>query len=111
MGSFTKQATVQASTLRNPATAGGIRAGPAPHLGDVRITPLDPLIEMAPEIKERLKPQATPHKLFQTFTEAEDIADEDVLVVGGKRYPIRFVEVWSWKRRAYRRLIIEELKP
>lgn len=110
MPSFTRQTTITASTLRNPATAGSKRGAPAPHLAELQITPLDPLGEMAPELKQRISPQSTPHELHQTFTEAEDIREGDVLVIAGKEYPIRAVDDWAWRRITYRRLIVEDLK-
>lgn len=84
----------------------GKQGPPAPHLADVRCTPLDPLDA---DIRERLGLQ-TPHTLRQCLTESSDIQHGDVLVVGGREYPIKAVEAWTWRGGTYRLLVVEELQ-
>lgn len=111
MAAFNKTATIIASTKRPPATSGGRRGPPAAHLVGLHCTPLDPLGEMAPELKLRLQPQNTPHELLQTQIQGSpDIIEGDVLVVGDVEYPIRAVDDWTWKGSRFVRLIVEQLK-
>lgn len=107
MPSFTKLATVSASTRRPPAVSGGKRGVPATHVVSLMCTPLDPA-------SSELVPQRlleTPMELLQTFVDnSVDIIEGDVLVVGTTEYPIRYVGDWAWRNTTYRYLLIEKLK-
>jgi len=111
MGSivFSRLATVTASTKRAPALASGKRGSPTTYLSSLACLPLDPVDA---EVRQRLALNS-PHELVQTFVQGGlDIAEGDLLVVGGAEWPIRAVEDWVWPGEglAYQRLILEELK-
>lgn len=109
--SFGKLATVSASTKRAPAISGGKRGTPTTNLTGLSVTPLDPV---DPELRERLALE-TSHELLQTFVEDAtnatiDIAEGDLLTVGGTDYPIRSVAEWTYSDGVYYHLILEDLK-
>jgi hypothetical protein len=112
MTSFSKLATVTASTKR-ASVSGGKRGAPSMNLTGLSITPLDPADPATrAELQHRLG-LGTPMELLQTFVAgALDIQEGDVLVVGSNEYPIRAVGDWAAgaSASAYRRLIVEELK-
>ena len=106
MSGLTRLATVACSTKRPPAIASGKRGAPAVHLAGLYCTPLDPL---DPETRYRLEIE-TPHTLLQTFLGGDpDVVRGDVLVVGGKEYPIRRVSDWAWRADVFVHLIVEDL--
>jgi hypothetical protein len=65
---FQRLATVEASTKRAPAFAGGKRGAPEVYLDSVLCSPLDPV---DPELRQRLG-LSSPYELAQTY-----VADED----------------------------------
>lgn len=106
MSSFSKQATVTASTKR-ATLSGGKKGTPTTFISSFKCTPLDPVDA---EVQQRLQLQGG-HEVLQTFVEGSiDIKEGDVLVVGEVEYPIRAVGNWTWKSTVYRHLVIEELK-
>jgi len=109
MSSFSRMATVEASTKRVPAITGGKRGEATTFIASLFCTPLDPVDA---EIMRRLN-LGTAHELLQTFVDAtHDIREGDHLVVksSGKAYPVRATEDWAWRKGTYRRLVIEDLK-
>lgn len=107
--SFTYMATVTAYTKRPPAMQDGVRGEPEIHATNLRCTPLDPI---DPELRERLQ-LSTPHELLQTFIAGDaDVREGDILVVGGREYPVRAVGDWWWRPEDadYRWLVLEDLK-
>jgi hypothetical protein len=107
--SFSRLATVTASTKRNPATnlATGLRSTPATEIASLSCTPLDPV---DPEVRRRLQLE-TPHELLETFVDGSlDIKEGDILVVGSTEYPIKSVAEWTWQDSKFLHLVIEELK-
>ena len=61
--SFTRLATVTASTKRTPAAVGAIRGQPAQVLASIDITPLDPVDQ---ELRAKVGVNSA-HELLQTF--------------------------------------------
>jgi len=107
--SFTRLATVTASTKRSPALADGKRGAPTTNLPSLSCTPLDPV---DPELRQRLQLD-TPHELLQTFIDGSlDVHEGDILVVVNIEYPIRACADWTWPvdGLACRHLILEELR-
>ena len=107
--SFSRLATVTASTKRPPAVSGGKRGSPVEHIASLKCTPLDPVDA---ELRERLGLKA-PMEALQTFVQGGlDIREGDILVVGSTEYPIRAVADWTWPPDGadYQQLIVEELK-
>lgn len=106
--SFTKLATVTASTKRSPATGGdGKRGLPATNIASLSCTPLDPV---SAEVQQRLRLD-TPHELLESYMDADlDVLEGDILVVGSREYPIRAVAEWSWRGSEYLHVVVEELK-
>lgn len=107
MSSFSRMATVTASTKRSPAQSDGKIGALATHVSSLSCTPLDPVNA---EIRTRLGLN-TPHEVLQTFVDsAVDIREGDYLVVSGEQYPVRSVGEWTWRGSIYRHVIVEELK-
>lgn len=106
--SFTKMATVTASTKRPPAMADGKRGAPVPYLTGLPCTPIDPVTS---ELQRQAVTEA-PYVARQTFLQSgPDIRQGDLLVVGSTSYAIRAVEPWYWPGDAtnYLRLELEEV--
>lgn len=108
--SFTKMATVTASTKRPPNVSGGKRGAPVTNIASLSVTPLDPI---SAELKERLGLES-PMELLQTFADGSlDIKEGDILTVSGTDYPIRAIgdwTNWSFGSGETYHLILEELK-
>ncbi len=105
--SFTRMATVTASTKRSPSMASGKRGARTENIASLVCTPLDPV---SAELALRIGLE-TPHELLQTIVDAAlDIVEGDELVVSGTDYPIKAVENWDWKGSDFRLLILEDLK-
>jgi hypothetical protein len=115
MSSFTRMATVTASTKRPPALdADGQRGEPETHLAELFCTPLDPAdSEQARDLALRLRQVLdSPFKILETFVGTGlDIVEGDVLVVSGREYPIRGVNPWVWRGAEYLHLLLEDSKP
>lgn len=106
--SFLRLLTKTASTKRPPAPVAGKRGVPETHLTGVKCTPLYPV---DPELRERLALES-PHTLWQIFVaDGTDIVAGDVLVYGGKDYPVKAVAPWEWPSsgQAFGAVIVEEL--
>lgn len=112
--SFTRMATVSASTKRSPALdADGERGEPETEIEDLNCTPLDPAEDQrARDLALRLRQVLHgPFEMLQTFVDASlDITEGDVLVVSGTEYPIRGLDDWSWRGSRYLRLLLEQSK-
>lgn len=108
--SFTRLASVTASTKRLPAVSSGKAGAPATQIASLACTPLTPVAN-ASEWRETLGIK-TLVNLLQTFTQGDlDIITGDVLVIGTKEYPVRFVNEYNFARFDVRRqLIVEDLK-
>jgi hypothetical protein len=109
MSAFGHLATVTASTKRAAAPVSGKTSAPVANLTSLKCTPLDPVDA---ELSKRLGLD-TPHELLQTFVDGGlDIREGDTLTVGSVDYPIRACEDWTWppSKKAYRRLVVEDLK-
>lgn len=113
--SFTRMATVTASTKRPPALdADGMRGEPATNIASLMCTPLDPAdSQRARDLAFRLRQELdSPFEILQTFVDASlDIVEGDVLVVALKEYPIRGVDPWAWRGSTYLHLLLESSKP
>jgi hypothetical protein len=105
--SFTRLATVTASTKRATLT-GGKSSGFAASLSGVACLPLM-TVDAETRQRETLK---TFHELKDTYVGTGlDIAEGDVLTVAAVDYPIRVVEEWPWgDGSTFLRLIVEVLK-
>ena len=107
--SFDRLATVTATTKRASAPVQGKTSAPVVYLAKVKCLPLDPVNA---ELRKRLGLD-TPHELLQTRVDGGlDIREGDTLTVAGVDYPIRACEDWTWPPtvKAFRRLVVEELK-
>ena len=103
--SFNHQATVTASTKR-ASVVSGKRGAPTTYVASLKCTPLDPVNS---ELAQRLGLDSA-FELLQTFMEAVDVAEGDVLVVGTKEYPVKYVGDWTWRNAVCRHLVLEDLK-
>lgn len=104
---FDRQATVTASTRRNPGIVGKQQGEPVTHITSLACTPLDPVDA---EVRQSLA-LGTAHLVLETFCDGSlDIREGDTLVVDGVGYPIRAAEPWAWRDSQYLHLIIEKLK-
>ena len=112
--SFTRLATVTASTKRPPALDGnGMRGEPVTEIEELTCTPLDPAEDQkARDLALRLRQVLDgPFELLQTCVDADlDIVEGDVLIVAGVEYPVRGVDVWAWRSSNYLRLLLEQNK-
>ena len=107
MGSFSKMATVTASTKRPPTISGGKRGSADTNISSLSCLPLDPL---DPDIANLFGIE-TPHELLQTFVDnGLDIRENDVLVVSSVEYKIRAVAEWDWRGADFLHLTLEEIK-
>lgn len=106
--SFAAWATVTASTKRLPAVSGGKRGAAVTNLASLAIVPLMPVDA---ELRQRLG-LASAHELLQTFVDGTgaDVAEGDVLVVGGTEYPVRSVADWPGADIGFKHIVVEELK-
>lgn len=109
MSSFDRQRTTPFTTKRPATKVAGKQGAPVAHLvgEDLRCTPLDPVSsESTRREREQLGRKAP---LLETYAPNLDIAEGDVLVVGGRDYPIWRVEAWDWHGTPYLRLLVEGL--
>lgn len=112
--SFTRMATVTASTKRSPALTSGQRGEPVAQINNLACTPLDPAEDQrARDLAFRLRQVLdSPIMLLQTFVDVSlDIVEGDVLVVLTEEYPVRGVDRWEWRGGRYLRLLLEVSKP
>lgn len=92
--SFSKLATVTASTKRQGAVSGGLSGDLAENIASLKCLPLDPL---TPDVAASMGLGAFA-ELLQTMVEGGlDIIEGDVLVVGSTEYPIKAVADWHWR--------------
>jgi hypothetical protein len=106
--SFTKLATVSASTKRNPAPSSGKVGALATNLSSLSCTPLYPVSD---ETANRFGLE-NPFEYKETFVQGGlDIKKGDYLVIGSEQYPIRFMESWAWPPDgvARLRLVVEDI--
>ena len=108
MNALSRFATVDASTKRAPALAGGKRGSPATNLTSLDCTPL---YTVAPELANRMG-LGTPHALRECYVDGGlDIVVGDLLVVAGIEYPIKAVAEWAdWRGETFLHLTVEDLK-
>ena len=109
--SFTRMASVTASTKRPPAiSAGGVRGAAVTELTGVRCLPL---ATVSAELGARLKLNAPFESKSTVVDGALDIREGDTLVVDGVSYAVQAVEEYPWPpwaTGAFRRLVVKELK-
>lgn len=100
--------TVTASTKRRPAVSSGKVGSATTNLTSLLVAPLAPVDA---DLRQRLVLN-TPHELLQTVCDnSKDVREGDVLTVSSVDYPIKACENWgSIRGRAYKRLILEDLK-
>ncbi len=106
--SFTRMATVTASTKRLATIASGKRAAAATNITSLSCTPLDPVDE---ELRVRFSTKAS-QEVLQCFVQGGlDIVPGDTLVVSSDEYSIRAVGDWYWRPDDddYVRLVLEEV--
>ena len=107
--SFTKLATVTASTKRNPDVSGGKVGAAATNLSSLVCTPMYPVSD---ETAHRLGLD-NPFEFKECFVQGGlDIVKGDYLVISSEEYPIRFVEAWSWPPddEDRLRLVVEDIE-
>ena len=91
--SFTKLATVTASTKRSPDPSSGKVGALETNISSLSCMPLFPVSD---ETANRAGLD-NPFEYKETFVQGEpDIKKGDYLTISGEDYPIRFVESWSW---------------
>jgi len=108
-GSFSRLATVTASTKRMGAVADGLSGDLVTQIASLKCLPLDPL---SPEVA-RMAGLEGFAELLQTMCEGGlDILEGDVLYVGDNSYKVRAVGQWTWSPTGADtlRLILEEAK-
>ena len=116
-GSFSRMATVTASTKRGGGIAGtGLEVAYTENLASLKCLPLDPVtpgttasLAAVGQGREGLAFR----EILQTTVEGGlDIIEGDILVVGSDEYPIRAVAEWTWPPDAtdYMTLILEDRK-
>lgn len=110
--SFSRFATVTASTKRPPAVAGAKRGQPVTNLASVSVTPLMPA-DLRPEVAQELATRK-PYELLMCGIDGDaDVVEGDVLVIGSNEYDVRSVGDWPWDTSgagAYKTLYVEEKK-
>lgn len=108
-GSFSRMATVTASTKRMGAVAGGLSGDLAVSVPSLKCLPLDPL---SSEVAKTAGIEAFAELLQTTVEGGPDILEGDVLYVGSAAYKIRAVGQWNWRptRTDTLQLILEEIK-
>lgn len=108
--SFTRLASVEASTKRAASISSGKAGAPSTNIASLQCTPLYPVAN-ASEWRETLGLK-TLVNLMQSFVQGDlDIIAGDVLVIGSDEYPVRFVNPYNFGRFDVRRqLILEDLK-
>lgn len=105
--SFSKLATVTASTKRAPSPVNGKTGVATTNIASLQCTPIDPI---DPELRQRVQIK-TAYELVETFVDnGLDILPGDELVVGSKTYPIRAVADWEFLGAPFRALVMEDLK-
>jgi hypothetical protein len=107
--SFTRLATVSASTKRPPSVSSGKRGTATTNVANLSCTPLDPIDS---ETRARLVIDS-PAVILETFMQADvDIVMGDILVVGSTEYPVKVVEGYFWPPddTTYRHVFVERLK-
>lgn len=114
MSSFSRLATVTASTKRSGGIVSGLEVGYVTHIASLKCLPLDPITV---ERKGGHSVMVSGveglgwHEVLQTSTEGGlDIIEGDLLVVGSVEYPIRAVANWTWRGSEYKRLLLQEIK-
>ena len=106
--SFTKLASITASTKRNPDVASGKVGAAVTNLSSISITPLYPVNS---DTANRFGLD-NPFEYKECFAQdGLDILKGDYLVVDSEEYPIRFVELWAWPPDGENRLhlIVEDI--
>ena len=104
--SFSRLATVSASTKRPPATSSGKVGSPATNITSLVCTPLDP-VDM--ELRDRFGLD-TSITVKQSFCDGGlDIVLGDILVVNSIEYPIKALGEWEWRGSTYHHMILEVL--
>ena len=107
--SFTKLATVTASTRRGGSVVGGIEQTEATIIASLVCWPLD---SVDPNVAQGFE-ELSFHEILQTAVQGGlDIKEGDILVVGSTRYPIRAVADWYWRPddANYLTLFLEDAK-
>jgi len=93
MSSFSKLASVTASTKRGGGVTDGLENAYAEEIASLKCLPLDPV---DPNVSLGIEGLGW-RELLQTAVEGGlDIVEGDLLVVGGTEYPIRAVADWNW---------------
>ena len=107
--SFSRLATVTASTKRRGTISGGMEGAYATSIASLKCLPLDPV---TPEVAQGIEGLSFREILETTVEGGLDIVEGDTLVVGSAEYPIRAVSEWYWPPDAanYLALYLENRK-
>lgn len=110
--SFSRMATVVASTKRMASMQAGSAGSSGVHLSQLMVYPISPMstaMSARMDITLLTPVLDEPYEVMQTFAEGSpDVRKGDVLVVAGKDYPISFVEDWSFRNDRRIRIILEQ---
>lgn len=107
--SFSKLATVTASTQRMGAVAAGLSGDLAASETDFACTPLDPI---TPEVAMMAGIEAFAEVLMTMAEAGLDILEGDTFITDGVTYKVRAVGQWHWRPTDANTLMIllEEVK-
>jgi hypothetical protein len=107
---FTKVASVTASTKRRPVIVDGKAGAPATNLASLKITrPVVVAEALARELRETLQ-LGTLVIIKQCFCQGdEDVKAGDVIVIDSVEYPIRMVNEYPFSNDVRKQIIFEDL--
>ena len=93
MASFSRMASITASTKRSPGMVSGLEGAYVTNISSLACLPLDPV---SPELELGVAGLAW-RETLQTMVEGGlDIVEGDLLTVSGVDYPVRAVANWTW---------------
>jgi len=105
--SFTKLATVTASTKRIPTIASGKIGSRAVNIVSLKCTPIDP-VSPGSENVDVLDAHV---QLYVTYCESTtDIQQGDEFIVGTTSYTVKSAEDWAFGSSTYLRIILTKYK-
>ena len=109
--SFSKLATVTASTKRIPAIASGKIGSRAVNVVSLKCTPIDPLGTGSQPSFDNVDVLDAHSQLYVTYCESTtDIQQGDEFIVGTVSYTVRTVEDWAFDGANYLRVILSKYR-
>jgi len=109
--SFTKLATVTASTKRIPAIASGKIGSRATNIASLKCTPIDPLSSGSQPSYDDVDILDAHVQLFVTYCESTaDIQQGDEFIVGSVSYTVKSAENWTFAGSTYLQVILTKYR-